>query len=182
VEVGTPEHLVRLHDSRAAFVEDREDEIYIIDWATMNLQSRSGIRTLSAIQPRRTAHLYEHVPSDRVFVSHAGEDDSGLIPIRLSDLWVEPTRVSVGHLGHPIAVGAWPLDPDRLLVGDFIEGGDWAAHLSVYDVSDVRYLYGSVPVGRGHMRFLSQDTQGRVWAALPWSGEVLRITPKLTPR
>lgn len=173
-----PEHLVFLADGRAALADDLEDELVIVNWSTMILEHRWGMRTIDAIEPRRTAQVYEHPESRRIFFSHAGEFDAGLVPVRTMDGFVEPTRVIPEREGHPIGIGPWPLDPNLLVVGYFMTKGELEAYLTLYDVTERRYHLGAIPVGRGHIRYVSADGSGRVWMALPWTGEILRVTPR----
>lgn len=45
-----------------------------------------------------------------------------------------------------------------------------------------RFRFGAVSLGVGAARHFAADGQGRTWAALPWTGEVIRVTPRSTPR
>jgi hypothetical protein len=83
----------------------------------------------------------------------------------------------------PWASHVWPRDPNLFLVGVDTVGmqapglGDVGpSRLAFLDLHRSAYRVGSVEVGRGPIREIESDDQGRLWVTLPWEGKVLRVS------
>lgn len=179
---GHFEQLLRLSDGRAAVVEEEEDELHLIGWPSMAVERTLGLRTLNAIEPRRVSHLYEHAAAGRLLLSHVKESNAGLVPIRTDGGAVESLRLVYEAAGHPFGLGPWPPDPRFALASYLVTQDDHRAYLTLYELEPGRYRFGARAIGRGPARFVTADRHGRVWAALPWAGEVVRVNPTFGPR
>ena len=71
----------------------------------------------------------------------------------------------------------WPAAPAEQLVGLTGLGPTFEAGLAWLDVAERHFVPGVLPIGRGVVRALAPDEAGRVWALLPWSGEIVRVGP-----
>lgn len=79
----------------------------------------------------------------------------------------------------PTSVHPWPADVDVLIVGGVAPDADgtYDAVVMFYDTRHARFLPGTWPIGQGAVTRMLTDRAGRVWALLPWAGEVVRLTP-----
>lgn len=77
----------------------------------------------------------------------------------------------------PWAALEWPHDRSKMLVGlvDHEEGG--SARVAFLSPHEQRFLPGSQVIGEGAVSEMIADRAGRVWALMPWSGKLARITP-----
>lgn len=78
----------------------------------------------------------------------------------------------------PWAIAAWPKDQRLMAVGVTEALGEEAALLALFDVEEARFRAVKLPIGRGLVAKLSTDARGRMFALLPWSAELVRITPR----
>lgn len=80
----------------------------------------------------------------------------------------------------PTSAQAWPAAPDVLLVAGVSPGaaGDYDAVVTLFDTRTARFLPGTWTIGRGAVTRMIVDGSGRVWALLPWAGELVRLTPR----
>lgn len=58
------------------------------------------------------------------------------------------------------------------------EGGRWSSLGALFDPARGRFLPGTWPLGDGVVGRIRSDDRGRLWLLLPWSGEVIRLTPR----
>lgn len=73
----------------------------------------------------------------------------------------------------------WPADPARLAlvgVGRGADGG-FPTLLQLVDPTYDTLLPGPVVIGDGVPGDAAPDQQGRLWVTLPWTGELVRVTP-----
>ncbi|MBI2377160.1 MAG: hypothetical protein HYV07_24380 [Deltaproteobacteria bacterium] len=116
--------------------------------------------------------------------THHEPTDRYLLPV-ISDF----PRVAVGTRGEwegesasleepvaPFAIAEWPADPAlALIAGTTIEGH--IARISFMEVVEHRYLPGALDIGEGivsRARIVGRD----VWLLLPWTGQVVRVSPR----
>lgn len=78
----------------------------------------------------------------------------------------------------PWAMSVWPPDRAVMAVGLTEQTEPYRAVLSLYEVAETRFRAGTLVLGRGLVSKLFTDPEDRVWAMLPWSGELVRITPR----
>lgn len=57
-------------------------------------------------------------------------------------------------------------------------GGEFRAVVARYRPSDRRFLPGTFDIGWGLANKMVADAEGKIFALLPWSGEVVRLTPQ----
>lgn len=65
-----------------------------------------------------------------------------------------------------------------MAVGLTADDGSRTAFLAVFDVARPRFLSGAVEIGAGRVEPLVAGANGTVWAALPWSGAIVRARPR----
>lgn len=91
----------------------------------------------------------------------------------------ESMRAAVFYeqIGVPWAAIVSPSDPSLMLVG-VMKGQSFSFEASIarLNPAEKRFLPGSIPIGQGAVTQLAADRQGRVWAMLPWSGKLARIS------
>ncbi|MBI2376866.1 MAG: hypothetical protein HYV07_22900 [Deltaproteobacteria bacterium] len=75
----------------------------------------------------------------------------------------------------PTAVQSWPADRGLAIV--IALDADLEGHAALFDAAIARFLPGSVALGRGAVRKLVETQEGHLLALLPWSAELLEITP-----
>ncbi len=139
-----------------------------------------ALREMMMVQPARgssddAGFVYFHAPSERVLVSSTG---------RRAALWaLDPSLQAPGRRAFayeaemvPWAITAWPGDDDRVAVGAMVAPPSFAAMLATYSLAENRFLPGATRIGQGVVGALAVDAKGRLWASLPWSGQVVRIT------
>lgn len=80
----------------------------------------------------------------------------------------------------PTRAHAWPGAPDVLVVAGVspAAAGTYDAVVTLFDTRAARFLPGTWTIGRGAVTRMITDASGRVWALLPWAGEVVRLTPR----
>lgn len=135
--------------------------------------------TLTLTPPRGAsddaAAVYWHAPSARLVVSTTS---------KRAALWtLDPqTRTTSRAFGYeaelvPWAVTQLPGSADQVMVGVMVAPPSLQAAVALYSVSEQRFLPGLVSLGSGAVSRLETDPRGRVWALLPWTGQVVRIEP-----
>ncbi len=82
------------------------------------------------------------------------------------------------HHSVPWAMAPWPRDQAVMAVGMMRFDLPFEAELALYDVEETRFRAGTLPLGRGLVSKLITDPENRLWALLPWSAELVRITPR----
>ncbi len=135
--------------------------------------------TLTLAPPRGASDdagaVYWHAPTARLVVSTTS---------KRAALWtLDPgTGTASRAFGYeaevvPWAITALPGSVDQGLVGLMVAPPSFQAAVGLYSLSEQRFLPGLVSLGSGVVSRLEADPRGRVWALLPWSGEVARIEP-----
>lgn len=135
--------------------------------------------TLTLTPPRGASDdagaVYWHEPSQRLVVSTTS---------KRAALWtLDPlSRTTSRAFGYeaeliPWAITAFPGSADQVMVGVMIAPPSFQAAVALYSISEQRFLPGLVSLGSGAVTKLETDAQGRVWALLPWAGQLARITP-----
>lgn len=176
-----PDALLHVGSGRVALIDEEEDDVYLLDELQLAVEQRLRLRTESSSTRRIVSSSHWHQPSNRLFVGHVSTIDMGLIPVELGRGATESVRVIFEHRGAPMDMGPWPLDPELMLVAYIRPELPLEGYLTLYDPRQARFRLGATPLGLGAARFLQADLAGRVWAALPWSGEVVRVTPLFGP-
>lgn len=118
-----------------------------------------------------------HPASDQLVVSTTGEASVLWLVHRVADLRRRRFVRTYEGPGLPWASTPWPADPAQQLVGLTGPGPSFEAGVAWLDVAEPHFVPGVRSIGRGVVRALVPDEAGRVWALLPWSGEVVRIGP-----
>jgi hypothetical protein len=82
-----------------------------------------------------------------------------------------------------LSVAPWPLDDKQVLVGGHVLSANGArrAVVTLLDVEAGRFLPEVFEIGDQSVTRIRTDAKGRLWALLPWSGQVVRLTPKKVP-
>jgi hypothetical protein len=135
--------------------------------------------TLTLTPPRGAsddaAAVYWHAPSARLVVTTTS---------KRAALWtLDPqTRTTSRAFGYeaelvPWAVTQLPGSTDQVMVGVMVAPPSLQAAVARYSLSEQRFLPGLVSLGSGAVSRLEADSRGRVWALLPWNGQVVRIEP-----
>lgn len=80
----------------------------------------------------------------------------------------------------PTSTHAWPGAPDVLVVAGVspTAAGAYDAVITRFDTRAARFLPGTWTIGQGAVTRMVTDGSGRLWALLPWAGEVVRLTPR----
>lgn len=118
-----------------------------------------------------------HAPTDQLVVSTTGEASVLWLVHRVADLRKRQFVRTYEGPGLPWASTPWPAEPAEQLVGLTGLGPTFEAGLAWLDVAERHVIPGVLPIGRGVVRALASDEAGRVWALLPWSGEIVRVGP-----
>lgn len=86
---------------------------------------------------------------------------------------------SYERLSESWAMLPWPADPRLVLVGlHELDRTSNRASVALFDPTHHRFLPGLQDVGRGAVGRLRPDARGRVWATLPWTAEVVRLSAR----
>jgi hypothetical protein len=72
----------------------------------------------------------------------------------------------------------WPNDPTLVLVGLSGSNGTFTSSVALLDPAVPRFLPISQNIGIGPPGRMVADKKNRVWIPLPWTGQVVRITPR----
>lgn len=134
-----------------------------------------------ALEPARgssdnAGFVYPHETSGRLLVASTG---------RRAALWaLDPMRSAPAQRAFayeaeliPWAITGWPGDAERVAVGAMVAPPGFGAVLATFSVAENRFLPGTVRLGTGMVSRLDPDARGRLWATLPWSGQLVRVTP-----
>jgi hypothetical protein len=76
----------------------------------------------------------------------------------------------------PWAMATWPKDQSLVAIGTTEGFGTFNAVIVLFDPLDLHVSPPRLTIGRGVVAELLPDPEGRLWALLPWSAELVRIT------
>lgn len=80
---------------------------------------------------------------------------------------------------YPVTMAPWPAGDPVFVAGIEQEtDGRWSSVGALFDPTRGRFLPGTWPLGNGVVGRIRVDDAGRLWLLLPWSGEVIRLTPR----
>jgi hypothetical protein len=163
--------MTSLGDRAFALINDGRREVVRADLAANEIAGVTAI-------PRDTARnatlhdIIHHAPTDRLLVGSMGYAD--LYVGRFGDE-LAPVVSWERDLAVTTAV-TWPLDQGLILAGA-LTMGDWRAALVFFDPLAGRFLPGVHEIGHGAVGELVVDREDRIWVLLPWSAELLKVTP-----
>jgi hypothetical protein len=141
----------------------------------------TGTAAPALVLPRRDGFVYDDSLLD--VVSFEGE------------VWVHATRNPLVMIAEergalldrdyfyeqkidPVTSARWTTGQDRLLVsGTATDGTLHRAYVSIYDRAERRFLPGTFELGAGIAAKMIPGPGGRVFALLPWAGEIVRVDP-----
>jgi hypothetical protein len=117
--------------------------------------------------------LTEH-PAGRLFLFARGDANIYTVTRGMADV---PSARAFERDIAALAGRSWPLDRQKILVLG-TEISVWRALAVVFDPVAQRFLPGMIDLGHGVANRAVEDRSGRLWIVLPWSAEIVRITPK----
>jgi hypothetical protein len=74
------------------------------------------------------------------------------------------------------ALAVWPPDPELVLVG--LLAARSRGSLALFEARRRRWVGGELPLGLGPLDLATPDEAGRVWLLAPWTGTLVRVTPR----
>jgi hypothetical protein len=121
--------------------------------------------------------VLSHGPTSSFVMTSRGESSRAILI--LGDRGDTDCQRRVFYEGsrEPLALAAWPADPDLVFVT--LDGDERAleddTYVALFDVPNVRFLPGALRVGVGPAIHAAPDARGRVWVTLDYSDEVVRV-------
>lgn len=120
----------------------------------------------------------QHLDSGKVLVSATGARAAVWVLRPGAQDPVVKTAIYYFSYAAPWAIAPWPKDRGSMAIGVTDALGEHAAQLALFDVEEARFRGQRLRIGRGLVSKLAIDPRGRMWALLPWSAELVRITPR----
>jgi hypothetical protein len=190
IMLASDAHLAGVLDDGTIVAIDRPGELQA---PVVELVDKSGVVTAASPSPQCPAASVASVSMSRtatiVVMASRGRAQT-LGTHRTAIVWEQSTPPSCADVvffeapSLPWSSHVWPNDPRFFLVGldtvgaeSFTNEDVGPTRIAFLDLQRGAYRVGSIPVGRGPLREMAADAKGRIWAALPWEGKVLRIAP-----
>lgn len=172
-EFERPSGVLGLPDNRALLIFQELAHVDLIDLTDMTVVQR---QPLGELRPGRSALAGLHVGSmgETLFSTQRelrSLSPSGSVQVRSPyERWTDLTDLV-----------SWPGEPDRILVSgiDVAPAGGTAGSGALYSTAQRRFLSGTWGLGHGPVTRSRVTQDGRsLLLVMPWSGELLRLTPR----
>lgn len=122
-------------------------------------------------------YLGLHAASGRLLISTTGDESVVYVADERSSPFIRGYARFYERDARPWASASWPPDDGQMVVGMTESEAPFGAYLARLVIEERRFLPGATPIGRGAVRAIETDARGQLWVLLPWTGELLRITP-----
>ena len=167
-------HHATFVDAQAVAVSKREREVIAVDVTT-------GAPRWTARIPNRPARDNTEI----VAIQRTADGIVAALTLDVPSVRAIGTDGSVNAVAEPIdrpmspqRFHQWPLDSKRLVVaGSDQDAGEPEAFVTFMDSRAHRFSPGTYAVGQGAVTRIDADERGRLWLLLPWSAEIVRLSP-----